>query len=110
MRLRSVHRFFLCIVMLWLPLQGYAAVIMPFCQHALGDAGGAPMSGDQEHQHHDGKAANGEHHHGHDTKGFACNDCGACHLACCSSILPSPVSLGLPLSDSAFLLASPATV
>lgn len=79
------------LMMVWLPLNGYAAVVMPFCQH-----GGADMIADgstpserhagMTHQGHlDADAA-----HGADPtiltddagSSLACNDCGVCHLAC----------------------------
>jgi hypothetical protein len=74
---------------LWLPLQGIAAVVMPFCKHSL-IAGTADL-----HQIHKA-AANSDHsahhgqHHGQpsdDSQGLgkniasACDDCGHCNLS-----------------------------
>jgi len=67
--------------MLWLPLQGYAATMMPFCQHG-------------KHNHHaahqmaqaaqiDQDAHTG--HHQHTSKAStSCDDCSLCHM--CSAI------------------------
>jgi len=91
----------LSFVLLWLPVQGLAAVAMPFCQHALGHSAAVQTSGaDNDHQHH------GQHHH-HDKHssnadhsrdlptGLSCNDCGSCHLAC-SPVVPCAIVAVLP--------------
>jgi len=86
-------------MVLWLPLQGFAAVAMPFCKHAMhgmasigagnGHAGQQTVA---QHAHHrpgittDG-ATPGTHHQG--SVGLDCNDCGACHLACAPAVLPA---------------------
>lgn len=67
-------RVMFTIMLLWLPLQGYAALSMPFCQdthhhHA--------MSGTQDS---DGDCCPGEEHDGHHTKALTCDDCSFCHL------------------------------
>jgi hypothetical protein len=75
---------------LWLPLQGIAALVMPFCKHGLGNSA---TSLDAMHHQHD------ERHSAH--TGYAqdetasasllsaCDDCGHCHLSSTLS-LPSP--------------------
>jgi hypothetical protein len=85
-------------VLMWLPLQGVAAIAMPFCRQAdaplaVGDASG----GDHDHHGH-----HGDHHSQHDGDDhtapapsddgipLTCNDCGPCHLACA----PAAVSAG----------------
>ena len=89
------------LIALWLPLQGYAAVAMPFCQHSM--AAASAHSGNPDHSvahpgH--GTAAHGDQaadHSGHSNtvtdKGstLACNNCGACHLACSPLLLSAPV-------------------
>lgn len=109
--------FVLSVLILWLPVQGFAAVAMPFCQHALGHSGVVQTNGaHSDHQHHN---------HSHDKApgnpdqsdslpiGLSCNDCGSCHLAC-SPVLACVViavisSCGhiynplLPASDSLFI-------
>jgi hypothetical protein len=84
-------------VMLWLPLQGIAAVAMPFCRHALPDTSMEPaMHGERQQGSH----AQHEHaadHDGHDAgadapdpgSSLACNDCGVCHLACAPAVAPA---------------------
>jgi hypothetical protein len=82
----------LLLMSLWLPLQGVAAVVMPFCKHSL--VAGTEIS----HAAHE-TTANGEHsgHHGHHHDGqssgdggksaaSACDDCGHCHLSCASTL------------------------
>ncbi len=88
---------------LWLPLQGYGAITMPFCEHAMGIAAKAVESGDSgDHPgaHRGHQVAAHEHHAaGHSTDSstapdngstLACNNCGACHLACSPLLLHAP--------------------
>jgi hypothetical protein len=89
------RRLVIGILLLWLPLQGLAAVTMPFCRHAQAGAAAdaAQHHGAGEHAHH-------AHHQGHSSDGaqhepaplptsMTCNDCGACHLACAAAMLPA---------------------
>jgi hypothetical protein len=70
------------LVMLWLPLQGFAAMAMPICPHALGPAAATAVV---DHAHmHPGHAGHGVSHApapDQHTDGD-CVKCGACHLAC----------------------------
>jgi hypothetical protein len=100
-RLRSILSV---LIALWLPLQGYGAVAMPFCQHSMAAAPTHAGKADYSQHHHDG--------HSHKTLGddrgsialpaaadspqthvvgeasrLACNDCGVCHLACAPAIV-----------------------
>ncbi len=92
------------LMILWLPLQGFAAVAMPFCTH------GSHVSLSAQHIGHPLAHTETRHFHGlargasdshlyqtvhantprHDgpPSGLACNDCGMCHLAC-SPVAPS---------------------
>jgi len=76
------------LLMLWLPLQGFAAVAMPFCQHAMRGsiASGSvadPQAQHTAHDHHQAaRASMTDAQHTSDGALLACNDCGACHLAC----------------------------
>jgi hypothetical protein len=109
-------------MILWLPLQGYAAVAMPFCKHgfhtsapedmaaqALVHVGanhthGGAQSTSGSHQHH---AAHGPMHHpGSSPSNLACNDCGVCHLACSPAASTSP-SIAGPVSAQSFTQFSP---
>jgi hypothetical protein len=97
----------------WLPLQGIAAVDMPFCQHALLGASHrhAGVETGVAHQHEVQSDARARHHHsathstpatGAPNPSFAdleCDDCGACHLACAATI---PVSLSMMLGALAY--------
>ncbi len=103
-------RLLLSVLMtLWLPVSGYAAVAMPFCQHGL--AGGqshiAPTAtlADNDHAHHHHHAANhspgdAQSQSGH-AGSLACNDCGACHLACSPAIVAA-VTVQLPYEASVY--------
>ena len=88
-------------IALWLPLQGYGAVAMPFCEHgpAMPDSSAAVsahMGTHDGHQEHTGVAP---HEHEADAQsassdsstdkhaGLGCNDCGACQLACAPLIV-----------------------
>jgi hypothetical protein len=88
----------LVVVMLWLPMQGFAAVAMPFCMHALGDSGGVQMNGAHHHQHHNhhGPSPGDTHHDQSTPTGLLCNECGACHLACAPVAPCVTVSLVAP--------------
>lgn len=108
------------LISLWLPVQGYGAVAMPFCAHGgTGSANAATDTGGE----HDGHGGHGSHaghemasgdphaagHHddaaatADQGSNLACNDCGACHLACSPALLsPAP---GLPpLTATVFVL------
>jgi hypothetical protein len=90
--MRKNLRTFVCLLMaLWLPMNGYGAVVMPFCEH-----GGADMSthaampaGDHSGMAHHGNTDSNTVLHGSQSvstddtaSALACNDCGVCHLAC----------------------------
>jgi ferredoxin len=83
-----MRRLVLVLVLLWLPLQGVAAVVMPFCKpaHAV------PAEHTEHHAHHAG-----DQHHAPTL--HACDDCGVCHLVCAP---------GVP-SEAALSIAQPAT-
>src|SRR5262245_16276050 len=87
------RRLVLGLLLAWLPLQGFAAVAMPFCRHALH----TPVDASAGHRH-DGAAGGTEHrgHHGTASdeapstgKPLTCNDCGACQLACAPAAPPA---------------------
>lgn len=95
------------LIALWLPLQGYAAVAMPFCQHSMAGTSGAPTSADHT-RHADGHA--GMHHDDagdpqssaeNEAGGLACNNCGTCNLACAPAIF-ALVTVSLLVADSVF--------
>jgi hypothetical protein len=79
------------VMSLWLPLQGMAAVTMPFCKHSMTAAAADahavehPVAhGGQTAHHHDAHHAQMTHGAGHDaTQSLAaCDDCGQCALSC----------------------------
>jgi hypothetical protein len=89
------RRFIVCLLLLWLPLQGLAALTMPFCRHAEQSSRSAATAHDvrvhDAHAHaghvHDPRAT--LHAGAADAPGagtLACNDCGACHLACAPAV------------------------
>jgi hypothetical protein len=114
------RRLVVLLLLLWLPLQGLAALTMPFCRHALDSdllhsVQEAAPAGHSHHEH----GAPAPVSHGVDHAGsLACNDCGACHLACAAVLLPKvggsvvilasgKVSLPPPLAPPALVLEQP---
>ena len=87
--LRTIVATFLA---LWLPLQGTAAVAMPFCNHTPGAGMQAMLQAHWSHPEGSASSALAKHEHraaaAHDGRTgsasahLACNDCGVCHLAC----------------------------
>jgi len=109
------------LMLLWLPLQGLAAVAMPFCKHGLKLSAPAQTTAEAHvhahpqhahsgelgssnlHQHH---AAHGTHGDYDSSSGLACNDCGACHLAC-SPTAPTSRSAANSVGTQTFTPISP---
>jgi hypothetical protein len=104
------------LIALWLPLQGYGAVAMPFCKHgpAMPDAPiAASAHPDSQHSHeghegmHQEDPAAGHQSAKSDNSadkpgGLGCNDCGACQLACAPlifSTVPYVVASGGTVYD-----------
>src|SRR3954467_9472499 len=108
------HRLILVFLVAWLPLQGWAAVAMPFCKHALDHSNGPQTAGshhehqvqtvDAHHQHHSGDTQTKA---GHD---LSCNDCGACHLACSSSLVPGTIVIAVPAVLRDYRLPAPTSL
>ncbi len=103
----ALARTLLTFMLVWLPLQAYAAQVMPFCQN-----------------HHDHAAALAEppqHEgcHGHDAPSvakisLACDDCSSCHLMVQPALLFNPLLLVIhsasapqPVSIATFSLFFP---
>jgi ferredoxin len=104
------------LIALWLPLQGYTAVTMPFCQHRMAAASAHSGNADHSQHHHDGHSDRARGHAQGNTSqssdadspqpaamgeasGLACNNCGACHLACAPAIV-AIVSVPLLIAGS----------
>jgi hypothetical protein len=73
----------LLLLLIWLPLQGVAAIAMPFCGHQQVPAGAA---GGHDGDHHEHASAD------HAVPPGNCDDCGVCQLACAPA-MPSQSSL-----------------
>ena len=97
-----LRRLVIALLLAWLPVQGIAAVAMPFCRHAMHQA---PV--DVHAGHHHGGSGNGVGHHadhGSSTLDevpstasvLNCNDCGACQLACAPAAPPAALAFALP--------------
>lgn len=116
-------RFLLTALMiLWLPLQGFAAVAMPFCKHGFQAAASERMTAQAlahigaQHVHRSAQSTSDSHqqhaahagmHHPVDSPGgLACNDCGVCHLAC-SPAAPISHSAVAPAGAQSFVQFSP---
>ena len=73
-------------MVLWLPLQGVAALAMPFCKHGSHLPGptdpASHMHVDTSLQHDHPVAHALRCDHVDSSGGLACNDCGMRHLAC----------------------------
>lgn len=80
MRLLTRKLLLICL-MLWLPLQGYAATVMPFCAHSKHDQ---HASHQMSLQAHDDQSAHDQHH---GTSNAPCDNCSLCHL-CSAMALP----------------------
>jgi ferredoxin len=112
-----VRHLILVFLIAWLPVQGWTAVAMPFCKHALGHSSAAQTAGDHHEHHLQTAAAQHQHHqhHGDDTPakaghGLICDDCGACHLACSSSLLPGAIAVAVPAILRDYRLPPPASL
>ena len=87
-----MRRLVLILVMLWLPLQGMAAVVMPFCKQAHLDPSGHAVG------HHDQQA---EDQH-QSPAPHACDDCDICHLACAPGVpCEAALTIALPATEHA---------
>ena len=109
-------------MILWVPLQGYAAVAMPFCKHGFHASASEHMTAQSlvhvgtQHVHHGAQSTSGSHqeHAAHagmhrpdgSPDGLVCNDCGVCHLACSPAALTSPSAVE-PVGAQSFMQFSP---
>ena len=100
------------LIALWLPLHGYVAIAMPFCEHNMAAASTLRGAADHSRHHHGGHSdfetqtdvsidaadiAHGSHIGSNDASGLGCNNCGTCHLACSpviSAITPAYLPIG----------------
>ena len=104
------------LIALWLPLQGYGAVAMPFCEHgpAMPDASAAVSAHVGAQDGHHGLTGVSHHENEGDSRsassdnstdrhaGLGCNDCGACQLACAPLIVSTVAhfaTTGSPVYD-----------
>jgi hypothetical protein len=107
------------LMILWLPLQGVAAVAMPFCKHAFAPPASAGATAQTnlhdgtQHAHHGHSGSSSHQHDAADTgaqdredSGLACNDCGACHLAC-SPAAPASSAIVGAIDAEGFVQSSP---
>ena len=79
------RKLLLICLMLWLPLQGYAATMMPFCARGQHDQQAAHQMQQQAQGKHDAHAGHDQHHGSSNTP---CDNCSLCHL-CSAMALPS---------------------
>jgi ferredoxin len=112
-----IRRLIIAFLVLWLPLQSAAAILMPFCKQAMAtpatkEDGSADARGHSHHKHHDAGASSTQteqiaHAGGHFAIGkLACDNCGICHLSCASMI---DDSRGLPERQSVSIYQSALT-
>jgi hypothetical protein len=103
-------------IALWMPLQGYGAVAMPFCEHgpAMPDSSIAVFAHGGAQDGHQGHTGVPHHEHEADPQStssdnstdkhasLGCNDCGACQLACAPLIVATVTNfstIGSPVYD-----------
>ena len=87
----------LILLMLWLPLQGVAASLVPLCENA----GKASLQHDHQAHHHD------HDHNGHPAKNpLPCGQCDPCHM-CCAMAIPATSIQFSQNTDSEFVAATP---
>lgn len=77
---------------LWLPLQAVAALTMPFCTHGPVSGEASALASLEHPCHEQGQAEGGAAQQ----DGFACDQCGFCHLAC-AGMAPAPLVAAVPL-------------
>ena len=93
-----MRKFLLFCLMLWLPLQGYASTVMPFCQHAQQ---GQHSSHQLAQQDNPGAPTNHDQHSGKtDT---TCDNCSLCQMSSAMA-LPSFSSQANFQSDHRFAM------
>jgi hypothetical protein len=94
-----LRNLILVFIMLWLPLQGFAATSMSVCQHNEQPAQQAQH--DMMHAVHDV----GSEHHGHDqhpAKGdLSCDNCAMCHM--CGAMGIPAVSAALNIKPASLI-------
>lgn len=116
LNMSRLKNWIIVFIALWLPLQGYGAVAMPFCEHgpAMPDSSvavSADTAAQHGHQSHTG-IAHDEHEVDSQSAssdiftdrhaGLGCNDCGACQLACAPLIVSTVTyfaTTGSPVYD-----------
>ena len=98
-----LRKLILIFIMLWLPLQGYAATAMPFCQHnesgqqARHDMMHAAQDDQHSHPSNDQHTAKG---------GLPCDNCTMCHM--CSAIVIPTIAVNLTITpDKHFDIPAP---
>lgn len=109
--LRKVIILFL---VFWLPLQGVAALAMPFCEHMA--AGVAHEHAQVQHDGHDAHHGGGDGNaaHGDDANQAPCDQCGLCHIACAQAVPPgggavaaSAQPMHIPFAETPYASPSP---
>ena len=92
-----MRRLIAILLMLWFPVQGWAALAMPFCQHGTSDAAAVEitesMAGDHCQHHMDQNDVADQKA----TSSLLCDHCTTCHLAHAPVLLHPPVSLSEPI-------------
>jgi hypothetical protein len=85
----------LILLMLWLPLQGVAATLVPLCEKASQ----ASVEHDHQAHHHE--------HEGHPAKNpLPCDQCDPCHM-CCAMAIPATAIQFSQHTGSEFPAATP---
>lgn len=101
----SGRNILLVLLMLWLPLQGALAAVMPLCAHeknagALLDTPVTATSNDQRHDACHDQSMNGATDN-NAASSLPCDNCAPCH-SCCNAPIPSAFSTAIPGGDSSY--------
>jgi cytochrome c553 len=124
----NLRAILLWLMMLAVPLQGYAAAAMAFCAPAAAHSGSSTIVV-HDHSGHDHSTLDAQHHHSsagsndnadrhdapeaHDEASDAshkCGNCATCHAVGMMPTLNTPILHGLPQADLAEPLRAMATV
>lgn len=85
----ALRQLILGFLLLWLPLQGFAAAGMSFCRH---DHTPPAVMQEAGHQHQGHDCCPQSDNDASTSQNF-CDDCGYCHLGAAPALLPAAVAL-----------------
>jgi hypothetical protein len=99
-----LYRLIIAFLLFWLPLQGWAAVVMPFCRHATHSTAAAVGTDRAGHDGHAYDHSGSPAHSACDGFDSTCDDCAACHLACAPGMPSAPLVVWMPSNAAQYQL------